>query len=69
MKEIGRAPAMSPIGSGLRYGQTQEMALYPKRPRQVSAGYSLWNDSQAALFQGFTRPQCRRHPDGQHLDQ
>ena len=50
MKEIGRAPAMSPIGSGLRYGQTQEMALYPKRPRQVSSGYSLWNDSQAALF-------------------
>jgi flagellar L-ring protein FlgH len=50
MKEIGRAPAMSPIGSGLRYGQTQEMALYPKRPQQVSAGYSLWNDRQAALF-------------------
>jgi flagellar L-ring protein FlgH len=50
MKEIGRAPAMSPIGSGLRYGQTQEMALYPKRPRQVSSGYSLWSDSQAALF-------------------
>ena len=50
MNEIGRAPAMSPIGSGLRYGQTQEMALYPKRPQQVASGYSLWNDNQAALF-------------------
>ncbi len=48
--ELGRAPSMSPIGSGLRYGQTQEMALYPKRPQQTSAGYSLWNDNQAALF-------------------
>ncbi|MCD2179021.1 flagellar basal body L-ring protein FlgH [Rhizobium sp. C1] len=50
VNEIGRAPAMSPIGSGLRYGQTQEMALYPKRPQQVASGYSLWNDNQAALF-------------------
>lgn len=48
--EIGKAPTMSPIGSGLRYGQTQAMALYPKRPQQVSSGYSLWNDSQSALF-------------------
>jgi flagellar L-ring protein FlgH len=48
--EVGRAPAMSPIGSGLRYGQTQEMALYPKRPQQVASGYSLWNDNQSALF-------------------
>lgn len=50
INEIGKAPAMSPIGSGLRYGQTQAMAMYPKRPVQVASGYSLWNDSQAALF-------------------
>ncbi len=50
VKEIGRAPAMSPIGSGLAYGQTPQMALYPKQPRQVAQGYSLWSDSQAALF-------------------
>jgi flagellar L-ring protein FlgH len=50
LQEIGRAPAMSPIGSGLAYGQTPEMAMYPKQPRQVAAGYSLWSDSQAALF-------------------
>lgn len=50
IKEIGRAPAMSPIGSGLAYGQTPQMSLYPKRPHQVAQGYSLWSDSQAALF-------------------
>ncbi|MGV1759407.1 flagellar basal body L-ring protein FlgH [Rhizobium sp. P44RR-XXIV] len=50
LKEIGRAPAMSPIGSGLQYAQTPQMSQYPKRPHQVAQGYSLWNDSQAALF-------------------
>jgi flagellar L-ring protein FlgH len=50
LKEVGRAPAMSPIGSGLRFSQTQAMALYPKQPRQETKGYSLWSDSQAALF-------------------
>ncbi|KRB58972.1 flagellar biosynthesis protein FlgH [Rhizobium sp. Root708] len=50
VNEIGRAPAMSPIGSGLAYGQTQQMSMYPKQPRQVAQGYSLWSDSQAALF-------------------
>ncbi|GES42685.1 flagellar L-ring protein [Rhizobium dioscoreae] len=50
LKEIGKAPAMSPIGSGLQYAQTPQMSQYPKRPHQVAQGYSLWNDSQAALF-------------------
>ncbi|MDR6898910.1 flagellar basal body L-ring protein FlgH [Rhizobium miluonense] len=50
LREIGRAPAMSPIGSGLQYAQTPQMSQYPKRPHQVAQGYSLWNDSQAALF-------------------
>jgi flagellar L-ring protein precursor FlgH len=48
--EIGRAPAMSPIGSGLQYTQTPQLAMYPKQPRQVSNGFSLWNDQQSALF-------------------
>jgi flagellar L-ring protein precursor FlgH len=50
IKEIGNAPAMSPIGSGLQYAQTPQMASYPKQPRQMASGYSLWSDSQAALF-------------------
>jgi flagellar L-ring protein precursor FlgH len=50
IKEIGNAPAMSPIGSGLQYAQTPQMSMYPKQPRQMASGYSLWSDSQAALF-------------------
>jgi flagellar L-ring protein precursor FlgH len=50
IKEIGNAPAMSPIGSGLAYGQTQQMSLYPKQPHHMASGFSLWSDSQAALF-------------------
>ncbi|WP_137132533.1 flagellar basal body L-ring protein FlgH [Rhizobium sp. FY34] len=50
VKEIGNAPAMSPIGSGLQYAQTPQMSSYPKQPRQMASGYSLWSDSQAALF-------------------
>ncbi|MGF9693385.1 MULTISPECIES: flagellar basal body L-ring protein FlgH [unclassified Rhizobium] len=50
VKEIGNAPAMSPIGSGLQYAQTPQMSMYPKQPRQMASGYSLWSDSQAALF-------------------
>ena len=41
---------MSPIGSGLQYAQTPQMAMYPKEPRAMASGYSLWSDSQAALF-------------------
>ncbi len=50
VREIGNAPSMSPIGSGLQYGQTPQMAMYPKQPAVMSGGYSLWQDSQAALF-------------------
>ena len=50
MNDIGRAPSMSPIGSGLEYGQTAEMALYPKAPPPRQQGFSLWRDSQSALF-------------------
>ncbi len=50
LNEVGRAPAMTPIGSGLNYAQTPQMALYPKQPRTSAAGYSIWSDQQAALF-------------------
>ncbi|WP_137135704.1 flagellar basal body L-ring protein FlgH [Rhizobium sp. FKY42] len=50
VKEIGNAPSMSPIGSGLQYAQTPQMSSYPKQPRHMANGYSLWSDSQAALF-------------------
>jgi len=50
LQEVGRAPAMSPIGSGLNYAETPQMASYPKQPRTAAAGYSIWSDQQAALF-------------------
>lgn len=50
VKDLNRAPAMSPIGSGLNMAKTNEVALYPKEPQQVATGYSLWSDSQSALF-------------------
>ncbi|MCB1446670.1 MAG: flagellar basal body L-ring protein FlgH [Rhizobiaceae bacterium] len=50
VKDLNRAPAMSPIGSGLNLTKTNEMALYPKEPQQVATGYSLWSDSKSALF-------------------
>ncbi|MCQ2005337.1 flagellar basal body L-ring protein FlgH [Rhizobium sp. NRK18] len=50
-QEVNRAPAMSPVGSGLAYGQApQQMVMYPQQTAPVAQGFSLWNDSQAALF-------------------
>ena len=50
IKDLNRAPAMSPIGAGLNLTKTNELALYPKQPQQVATGYSLWSDQQSALF-------------------
>lgn len=50
VREIGRAPAMSPVGSGLTYGETPQMALYPKHPTVTGRSFSIWHDSQAELF-------------------
>ncbi|MCM2291396.1 flagellar basal body L-ring protein FlgH [Allorhizobium sp. BGMRC 0089] len=49
-RDIGNAPAMSPVGSGLRYSQAPQLNSYPKQAKTVTNGYSLWNDRQAALF-------------------
>ena len=50
IKELNRAPAMSPIGTGLQYTQANELSAYPKQPAQTATGYSLWSDQKAALF-------------------
>ncbi|MCF3639572.1 flagellar basal body L-ring protein FlgH [Rhizobium sp. TRM95111] len=50
LKEVGQAPSMSPIGTGLQYAQTPQMALYPKQPTTSLTGYSIWNDAQSDLF-------------------
>lgn len=49
-REIGRAPDMSPVGSGLAYSSTPEMAMYPKQPPHRSNNFSLWDDRQSKLF-------------------
>ncbi|SOE18175.1 flagellar L-ring protein precursor FlgH [Hoeflea halophila] len=51
LKEVGQAPSMSPVGSGLAYGETPQMAAYPKQPAAQSAGFSLWDDRRSKLFQ------------------
>ncbi|OLP58185.1 flagellar basal body L-ring protein [Xaviernesmea oryzae] len=50
LSDVGRAPAMSPIGSGLQYSQTPQLAMYPKQPLHANNGFSLWNDQRSALF-------------------
>ena len=51
LQEVGRAPSMSPVGSGLAYGETPQMAAYPKQPPQRSSSFSLWDDRSSKLFQ------------------
>lgn len=50
-QEIGKAPSMSPVGSGLAYGETPQMAAYPKQPPQRTGSFSLWDDRSSKLFQ------------------
>ncbi len=47
LREIGNAPAMSPIGSGLQFSQAPQLSAYPKQPLHAASGYSLWSDSKA----------------------
>ena len=51
LKEVGRAPSMSPVGSGLAYGETPQMAAYPKQPAAQTKSFSLWDDRRSKLFQ------------------
>ncbi|AMC13305.1 flagellar L-ring protein FlgH [Liberibacter crescens] len=50
INEIGQLPSMSPVGSGLQYSHPPLIALYPKQKNHINRSYSLWRDSQAALF-------------------
>jgi len=51
LREVGQAPSMSPVGSGLAYGETPQMAAYPKQPPPRSSSFSLWDDRRSKLFQ------------------
>jgi hypothetical protein len=44
-------PLNEPGGSGLAYGETPQMAAYPKQPPPRARGFSLWDDRKSKLFQ------------------
>ncbi|MFI0846167.1 flagellar basal body L-ring protein FlgH [Mesorhizobium sp. IMUNJ 23232] len=49
LKEIGKAPAMSPVGSGVALVPSSESG-YAEPQSQPVKRFSLWNDKQSRLF-------------------
>lgn len=49
LREVGRAPALSPVGSGLEPAAMTTHA-YPEPPSRPVKRFSLWNDEQSQLF-------------------
>ncbi|MBZ9709015.1 flagellar basal body L-ring protein FlgH [Mesorhizobium sp. B2-1-8] len=50
LKDVGKEPALSPVGSGIDVGNTGSLYKYPETPRQPVKKFSLWNDRQSRLF-------------------
>ncbi|WP_137933490.1 flagellar basal body L-ring protein FlgH [Mesorhizobium comanense] len=50
LKEVGREPSLSPVGSGIDGGSTGSLYKYPETPRQPVKKFSLWDDRQSRLF-------------------
>ena len=51
LNEIGKEPALTPVGSGLAgAGGEAAMYRYPQVPARAPERYSLWNDKQSRLF-------------------
>ena len=49
VREIGREPALSPVGAGLETGTAWPPPI-PNRPPRRSSAFRLWNDRQSRLF-------------------
>jgi flagellar L-ring protein FlgH len=49
LREVGRAPELSPVGSGLEPASSTAHA-YPETPPPPVKRFSLWNDEQSQLF-------------------
>lgn len=49
LSEIGREPALSPVGAGAP-GVAASAYSYPEAPSPRARRYSLWNDRQSRLF-------------------
>ncbi|UCI09226.1 flagellar basal body L-ring protein FlgH [Mesorhizobium sp. B1-1-8] len=58
-KEIGREPALSPVGSGIGNGSAAPYS-YPEPPSRPVKKFSLWDDRQSRLF---TDPRALREGD------
>jgi flagellar L-ring protein precursor FlgH len=58
-KEIGREPALSPVGSGIGDGASGPYT-YPEPPASRPKKFSLWDDRQSRLF---TDPRALRAGD------
>ncbi|QDZ02705.1 flagellar basal body L-ring protein FlgH [Nitratireductor mangrovi] len=50
LSEIGRAPGLSPVGSGLDQGSSAVHA-YPEPPAAPVKRFSLWDDTQSQLYE------------------
>lgn len=50
LKEVGREPALSPVGSGIADGTTGSLYRYPQSPASAGKKFSLWDDRQSRLF-------------------
>lgn len=49
LKEVGREPSLSPVGSGID-SSAATAYRYPERPPTPTKRYSLWDDRQSRLF-------------------
>ncbi len=59
LKEVGREPALSPVGAGIEQGSTS-VYRYPETPAAPVKRFSLWDDRQSRLF---TDPRALRAGD------
>lgn len=59
LREVGREPTLSPVGSGIETGATS-VYRYPETPATPLRRFSLWDDRQSRLF---TDPRALRAGD------
>jgi len=50
LREVGREPSLSPVGSGIGDGTTGSLYRYPQPPAPQTRKFSLWDDRQSRLF-------------------
>jgi flagellar L-ring protein precursor FlgH len=51
LRELGKEPEMSPVGTGMKYSNASQVMTYPTQPKKRVSEFSLWSDHKSALFQ------------------